>query len=173
MKEKGCDDIIEAVRRLNATGFKDKYTIDFYGKIAETYKTDFFQKLDPLQNVNYRGFLNLQNEKGYDKLSQYDLMLFPTYWKGEGFAGVFIDVFISGVPMIVTDWAHNKQFMSDGETALFIPVHNVPALYDKMKKCIEGCYDIGKMALKCQQNAETYDVNKVITKELLKKLNLV
>ena len=37
----------------------------------------------------------------------------------------------------------------------------------------EGCYDIGKMALKCQQNAETYDVNKVITKELLKKLNLV
>ena len=73
--------------------------------------------------------------------------------------------------MIVTDWAHNKQFMSDGETALFIPVHNVPALYDKMKKCIEGCYDIGKMALKCQQNAETYDVNKVITKELLKKLN--
>ena len=42
-----------------------------------------------------------------------------------------------------------------------------------MKKCIEGCYDIGKMALKCQQNAETYDVNKVITKELLKKLNLV
>ncbi|WP_302976341.1 glycosyltransferase [Paraprevotella clara] len=173
MKEKGCDDIIEAARRLNATGFKDKYTIDFYGKIAETYKTDFFQKLAPLQNVNYRGFLNLQNEKGYDKLSQYDLMLFPTYWKGEGFAGVFIDVFISGVPMIVTDWAHNKQFMSDGETALFIPVHNVPALYDKMKKCIEGCYDIGKMALKCQQNAETYDVNKVITKELLKKLNLV
>ena len=32
MKEKGCDDIIEATRRLNATGFKDKYTIDFYGK---------------------------------------------------------------------------------------------------------------------------------------------
>lgn len=172
MKEKGCDDIIEATRRLNATGFKDKYTIDFYGKIAETYKTDFFQKLAPLQNVNYRGFLNLQNEKGYDKLSQYDLMLFPTYWKGEGFAGVFIDALISGIPMIVTDWAHNRQFMTEGETALFIPVHDVSALYNKMKECIEGCYDIRKMALKCQQNAETYNVDKVITKSLLKKLKL-
>ncbi|MFQ7088249.1 MAG: hypothetical protein ACLRTD_28210 [Bacteroides sp.] len=43
MKEKGCDDIIEAARQLNSTGFKDKYIIDFYGKIAETYKTDFLK----------------------------------------------------------------------------------------------------------------------------------
>ena len=100
-------------------------------------------------------------------------MLFPTYWKGEGFAGVFIDAFISGVPMIITDWAHNKQFMKEGETALFIPVHNVTALRDKMKNCIERQYDIGKMALICQQNAENYNVDKVITKELLKKLNLL
>lgn len=32
------------------------------------------------------------------------MMLFPTLLKGEGFAGVFIDSFVSGVPMIVSDW---------------------------------------------------------------------
>ena len=42
-----------------------------------------------------------------------------------------------------------------------------------MKNCIERQYDIGKMALICQQNAENYNVDKVITKELLKKLNLL
>lgn len=173
MAEKGCDYIIDAARQLNEMGYKDKFTIDFYGKIAETYRTNFLLKLESLQNVEYKGFLNLQSDKGYDKLSQYDLMLFPTYWKGEGFAGVFIDAFISGVPMIITDWAHNKQFMKEGETALFIPVHNVTALRDKMKNCIERQYDIGKMALICQQNAENYNVDKVITKELLKKLNLL
>lgn len=173
MPEKGCDYIIEAAQQLNEMGLKNKFTIDFYGKIAEVYKTDFLLKVESLQNVNYKGFLNLQNEKGYDKLSQYDLMLFPTYWKGEGFAGVFIDAFISGIPMIITDWAHNKQFLTEGETALFIPVHNVTALRNKMKECIEGKYNIGKMALKCQQNAENYNVDQVITKELLRKLNLL
>lgn len=173
MGEKGCDYILEAARQLNEKGFEDRFIIDFYGKIADVYKNVFLQKIDNLKNVTYKGFLNLQRDNGYDALASYDIMLFPTYWKGEGFAGVFIDTFISGVPMIATDWAHNKQFMKEGDTALFIPVHNIPALCNKMKECIEGCYDLGDMALKCQQEAQTYDIDKVITSDLLKKVGLL
>lgn len=172
MGEKGCDYILEASKQLNAIGYTNRYTIDFYGKVADAYSNVFFEKLANLSNVNYKGFLNLKEEKGYDTLSKYDLMLFPTYWKGEGFAGVFIDAFISGVPLIITDWAHNKFFMKDGETALFIPVHNVISLRDKMKECIEGKFDLGQMAINCQHQAETYNINNVITKDLLKKLKL-
>lgn len=173
MPEKGCDYIIEAACMLNEEGRSEQFVVDFYGKIAEEYEVNFKNKVEQMDNVNYCGFLDLKQNEGYDKLSGYDIMLFPTYWKGEGMAGVFIDAFISGVPMIVTDWAHNKAFMKEGETALFIPVHDVNALKEKMKECMDKKYDLMAMAKRCQQCASNYDAKKVITMDLLKELEIV
>lgn len=173
MPEKGCDYILEAARILNEEGFADKYIIDFYGKVADEYKDVFDRKINGLDNVNYNGFLNLRNNEGYDQLASYDAMLFPTYWKGEGFAGVFIDAFIAGLPMIATDWAHNKAFLREAETALFIPVHDVLALKNKIQECIEGKYDLLEMGKKCQKEAERYNVDNVVTKGLLKEIGVL
>lgn len=173
MPEKGCDYIMECAKQLNEMGLESQYIIDFYGAIAKTYEAVFMDKIDTLDNVSYKGFLNLRKNEGYDRLAGYDVMLFPTYWRGEGFAGVFIDAFISGVPMIASDWAHNRQFMTENETALFVPVHNIPALRDKMCACIEGKYDLGHMALCCQKHAETYNVDNVLTEQLLKRIGII
>ena len=83
MAEKGCDYILECAKQLNAMGLEDSYSIDFYGKVADTYEDVFERKIKALSNVKYRGFLNLRENAGYDKLAEYDMMLFPTYWKGE------------------------------------------------------------------------------------------
>jgi glycosyltransferase involved in cell wall biosynthesis len=115
----------------------------------------------------------MRQKEGYDKLATYDMLLFPTYWKGEGFAGIFIDAFVAGLPMIITDWAHNSQFVKEGETGLFIPVHDAKALASKMKECIEGQFDIYKMKGLCQIEAKKYDVHKIVTKELLKKIEIL
>lgn len=173
MAEKGCDYILECAKQLNAAGLEHDYIIDFYGAIANTYEAVFTEKIKRLGNVCYQGFLNLRENDGYDKLADYDVMLFPTYWKGEGFAGVFIDAFVSGVPMIASDWAHNRQFMTENETALFVPVHNIPALRDKMHECIEGKHELKRMALCCQKQAETYNVDNVVTRELLKRIGII
>ena len=173
MPEKGCDYILDAAKILNDKGYAQKYEIDFYGKIAESYSKVFKQKVSLLSNVHYAGFLNLRENSGYDKLASYDVMLFPTYWKGEGFAGIFIDAFISGVPIIASDWAHNRQFLKENETALFIPVNDVESLYFKMKQCVDGIYPLERMSNKCQKEAQKYDVNKVVTKELLERLEII
>lgn len=170
MPEKGCKYILEAAKILNERGFNNQYSVDFYGKIAESYESEFRTILSNLPNVNYEGFLNLRENAGYDKLAEYDVMLFPTFWRGEGFAGVFMDAFISGVPMIVTDWAHNNQFMKDDENALFIPVHDINALTKKMRYCIENKINLSLMSKKCQIEAEKYNVDNVISVQLLKKL---
>jgi len=173
MPEKGCDYILEAARLLNEDGYKNRFCIDFYGKIDDMYQDAFLKKLNEMDNVNYAGFLNLREANGYDTLATYDAMLFPTYWKGEGMAGVFIDAFISGVPMILSDWAHNRAFVEEGVTGLFVPVHDVPALKEKMRECLDGKYDLNYMAKKCQTHADYYNINKVITKNLLKEIDIL
>ena len=173
MAEKGCNEIIAAAKLLNEWGMENRYVVDFYGKVADDYKTTFEEGIAGLPNVKYQGFLDMRQKEGYDRLATYDMLLFPTYWKGEGFAGIFIDAFVAGLPMIITDWAHNSQFVKEGETGLFIPVHDAKALAQKMKECIEGQYDILKMKQYCQIEAKKYDVRRIVTEDLLKKIEIL
>lgn len=173
MQDKGCDYIFQSVQNLNTVGYQDRFDVSFYGKIDDVYKKEFLKKINSFTNVYYKGFLNLQEHAGIDELAGYDVMLFPTYWKGEGFAGVFIDSFICGVPMIASDWAHNRQFLKDMETAMVVPVHDVEALTNKMQDCIDGNVNLQMLSVNCQQYASYYDVNNVITNDLLKKIGLI
>lgn len=173
LPEKGCSYIIEAAKKLSDSQMQQTFSVDFYGSIAPNYEKDFRKKLQECDNVHYCGFLNLRENKGYDMLASYDVMLFPTYWNGEGFAGVFMDAFISGLPIILTEWAHNSQFIREGETGLFIPVHDADALAAKMKECIYGKHNIADMSHNCQKEAAKYNVDNVITKEILSELNII
>ena len=173
MPEKGCDYILQSVKQLNDMGYEDRFSVSFYGKIASSYETTFQTTLDSLKNAKYKGFLNLRENSGMDELGCYDVMLFPTYWKGEGFAGIFMDSFICGVPIIASDWAHNRQFIEENKTALFVPVHDVSALTEQMKKCIDGDIDLSAMSRACQNAAPMYDIDKVVTVDLLKKIGLL
>ena len=173
MPRKGCDYILEAARQLNSQGLTERFSIDFYGKIDDGYIPAFETALASLPNVHYAGYLDLTQPAGYDRLAEYDVMLFPTYWKGEGFAGVFIDAFIAGLPLIASDWAHNRQFLREGETALFIPVHDVQPLARRMRECIEGRVDVLRMKNYCQAEAAKYSIDHVITPGLLKEIDLL
>ena len=169
--EKGVDYIFESVRALNNKGLKDKYIIDFYGKCGVGYEATFQNQIGEFENVHYRGLLNLQERKGYDILASYHVMLFPTYWKGEGFAGVFIDAFIAGLPIILSDWGHNKAIC--GEHAYYIPVQDVYALTQMMNKIICKDCDLDRMSQLCRREAEKYDTKNVITKELLYQIKIL
>lgn len=171
--EKGCDYIFQAAKLLNEQHYGEHFEVDFYGKVASEYKDSFDEQIRKMPNVNYRGFLNLRENAGYDKLAGYDMMLFPTYWKGEGFAGVFVDSFISGVPMIASDWAHNCEFLDDGRTALIVPTNDVASLAQKMKACIDDEVNIMYLKNECQQEADKYDVDNLVTASLLKQVNII
>jgi glycosyltransferase involved in cell wall biosynthesis len=79
--DKGCQMIVNCAKRLNDLGYKEHFLVDFYGAIDKDYK-DFPNIVSDVPNVSYKGFLNVQQNDGYDTLSAYDIMLFPTYWSG-------------------------------------------------------------------------------------------
>lgn len=171
--DKGLKEIIEACKELNKNGYHDRYSVDFYGAIDKGYNNDFSKLITTCDNVQYRGFLNLTDRTGYEKLAVYDVMLFPTYWAGEGFPGIVIDSYMAGIPIIATDWMLNSEVIEEGKTGTFIPIRNSNALYEKMAKFIDSEYDIQKMSKNCLEHAIQFDYKTVINRELMEQLELL
>lgn len=168
---KGCDYIIEATRMLNESGLKN-FSVDFYGPIDESYNINFISEVDKLPNTSYKGFLDLRNADNYNKLAEYDCLLFPTYWSGEGFPGVIVDAHIAGLSVIASDWSLNKDLISNGTTGIIIPVHNINALAEAMKKITLDHSLRKRMSSNSHNQAQKYDINNVLNDDLLQKLKI-
>lgn len=169
---KGIREIYEAAKILNNKGYSNGYTIDLYGKIEPSFTDEFNGYISKIENMNYLGFLNLTNNDGYKTLSSYDVMLFPTYWGGEGFPGIVIDANMSGLPIIASDWNMNKEVILDGKTGFLIPTHDAQALATQMEKFIIKEVDLYAMKHNCVDYIQKYDFRSVLSEELMYEIHL-
>ena len=170
--DKGCSLIFDSVKRLNELVGSQRFSVDFYGKIFPAYKQEFLQLVSSYQNVSYKGFLNLNEREGYDILAQYDVMLFPTYWSGEGFPGVVIDAYISGLPIIASDWNFNAEVVNEN-TGIIIPHHDQKRLEEEMMRFINGEYELEVFRRNCQKTAKEYDNRVVLSEQNLKQIGMI
>ena len=129
--------------------------------------------IDSHPEAEYKGLLNLRDTQNYDELAKYDVMLFPTYWQGEGFPGIVIDAYIASLPIIASDWNLNKDVIEDDVTGWIIPTHDVEALTNRMKYAIDHPEEVKKMAETCRERVAQYDSRIVLSEENLKKLGLI
>ena len=170
--DKGCKEIIEAAKKLNSLGLESSFLIDFYGTIAPGYENHFMSMIESCPNANYMGFLDLNCQDGYDKLSNYDAMLFPTYYDGEAFPGAVIDAFISGLPVIASDWHFNKEII-DEEVGILVKPRDIATLMNAMADVINKTVDLPVMRERSQERALLYDNKRVLSKDNLIKLGLL
>ena len=173
MPSKGCDYILEAVRRLHAKGLQHRFSVDFYGNIEAAYREQFLKEVGLMENVSWHGLLDLRSNEGYDTLASYHAMLFPTFHPSEGFAGVMIDAFIASLPVLASDWAHNTEAITDGKQGIIYPVHNVEALTNVMERCSTGQVDLQTMARNARAEAPKYEAKNVLTEDYLRSIGLV
>lgn len=106
-------------------------------------------------------------------MSHYDVFLFPTYYKGEGFPGSVIDAYIAGLPIIASDWHFNKDVIKDGETGFIIPPQDEEALYKSMLSLIRDKTVLRQMRDNCLSEAKRYDVNNVLNEDVLRKVGII
>lgn len=172
---KGCTDIIECIDTLNKQGYNGKFDVTFYGNPSSNpaYTTKFSEMIKAHDEARYKGLLNLRDVKNYDELAKYDVMLFPTYWHGEGFPGIVIDAYISSLPIIASDWNLNKDVIEDGVTGWIIPVHDTTALAERMKYVIDHPDVVKAFSQRCRERAGMYDSRHVLSEERLKKLGVL
>lgn len=121
-KEKGIFRSIQIINALNRLNNHIVFTLDIYGVIDEDIKLEFNKTLLNNDKLKYSGFIDLNKEEGYLILSEYDFMFFLTNHEGEGFPGVLIDAMIAQVPIIASNWNHNREILNTDKGSIGVIV---------------------------------------------------
>jgi len=119
-KMKGYEMIFEAAEIFEQK--KLKVFIDFFGPVLEADQYHFFAGIDKCKFIQYKGVL--EPDDIYDTLSKYDILLLPTKYYTEGLPGAIVDAYISGIPVIVTNWLHAGEFIDNDKTGYIVPFEN-------------------------------------------------
>lgn len=126
-KEKGAHVLFEVLAKLDEIGIPVQ--LDYYGVIAPEYQKEFEESLRQLDHVSYKGVFDSQMEDVYEKLSEYDILLFPTAWKGEGVPGILVESKIAGIPAIVTRHNYNSEIVVDTKEGIVVDKENMVENY--------------------------------------------
>jgi len=164
MAEKGVTLIFNAIKLLNQKKLNDKFTVTFFGQIDNKYKMFFENELLIYNNAEYGGILNFSSIEGYKTLSTFDVMLFPTMWKGEGFPGIIIDAYVAGLPIIASDWNMNSEVIKDGVNGFLINPITAENLVTKMELFINNKDLIVKLGKESTALASRYDTEELLNK---------
>lgn len=161
MKEKGIEDAVKAVKKVNAHLNRIAFSLDIYGQIDEKYKSEFEMLLKTFPDyVKYKG--TVKYTESTKVLKEYAALLFPTYYEGEGFAGTIIDAFASGIPVVASKWRYNAEIISDGKDGFLYDLADENGLF-KILSIISDNPDIIKsMKLHCLARAKQYTSKAVV-----------
>ena len=164
---KGVFHILNSVKQLNKEGLTNKFKVDFYGRIDSEIESRFYKEIASIQNVEYKGFLDMRRDENYEIISKYDIMLFPTMHPTEGFPGVIADAAIAGLPVIASNWNYAKELIEDCDCGFVFPVGDNSLLTDKMRFSIYNRELLQEKRKNCINRSELYRTKNVLTSELV------
>ncbi|QAV23170.1 glycosyltransferase family 4 protein [Proteus hauseri] len=164
IKEKGILILLNAMDKVNSENLNINLTI--FGPI---YDESIKYEIEKRENVVYSGVLNPFSNSLYDILNQYDLMIFPTFYNGEGFPGAIVDAFISAIPVIASNWKYNAEIITDGYNGRIID-NNSDTLYKILKHYYLNINELDSMKINAKISSNDYSYDKA--SELFKNLFL-
>lgn len=150
-EDKGLDYLLGAIQQLDKS-----FTVDIYGPIHDKKYEVIFSKID-----NYKGVLS--KEKVLPTLQQYDVLVLPTFYRGEGYPGAVIEAYSIGLPVITTTWRAIAEIVTEGKTGALIAPKSTEELITAMKQFTEENYPT------FSQNARVYFEENFDTEEVTKK----
>lgn len=155
MKEKGIEEAVHSIERINKEQGASMFSLDIYGQVDEKQK-DWFCELQSgfPENVRYCGVVDFN--KSTAVLKDYHVLLFPTFYAGEGFAGTIIDAMAAGVPVIASDWNYNKDIITEGYNGYIFETHNIDQLIQILSGLDISSCEYLTMKKNCITAAEAY-----------------
>lgn len=133
LKEKGINLLFDAHEILRSEFEAGLITIDYYGQIVDE-GIDFKNKVKESNGLRYNGYLDPDSVQ--KTLTNYDALVFPTYFHEEGFPGAILDAFLSGIPVIASDWLYNSELVEHRKTGLLFKVMDSQELASSLNQLI-------------------------------------
>jgi glycosyltransferase involved in cell wall biosynthesis len=124
--DKGIRELIAAAEQLDIG-----IVVDVYGPFRDGMTEDVFENC---RIVKYGG--DLRPERVVAKLSEYDALVLPTYFEGEGYPGVIIEAYLAGLPVISTRWRTIPELV-DGDVGILVEPRDANALLAAMRSLID------------------------------------
>ena len=116
--EKGLAEAIEACRRL-----PEGCRLQVFG--PQMPDTDF-SLFDGHPRASYGGVLDPKEVPRV--LQEHDLLLFPSYWRNEGYPGIVLEAFQCGLPVVATRWGGIPEIVGHEENGLLVEPRSAAAV---------------------------------------------
>lgn len=107
-REKGVLEILEAFKELG-----NDYVCEMYGPIFDESIRTLVEN-----STSYKGYL--LPDMILDKLKEFDCILLPTYYEGEGYPGIIIEAYSVGLPCITTIWKSIPEIVDHEVSGILI-----------------------------------------------------
>lgn len=133
MKEKGIEDVINAVKTINNRYGEIIYQLDIYGKIEDSYKDCFNKLIKSFPSyIKYAGMV--EPDQSVETIKEYFALVFPTHYYTEGVPGTLIDACMSGVPVISALWGNYQDVFIEDVTGWGYEFGNQDALLNVLTR---------------------------------------
>ncbi len=164
-ENKGID---TAVQIMNLLTDRNDITMDIIGPVNKKYEARFDVLLSQSNNnVKYKG--SICRDEINECLSQYDVLLFPTKWKAEGFPGVFLDSFENGLVILATDMPAFRDVITNDYNGKLFKQDDVEAYAEYIRKLADDRELLNVMKLHsidCRKKYETEEVLKTLANRI-------
>lgn len=161
LKEKGIEEAINSVIKVNEKYGEIVYELDIYGKIDPNYEIEFKEILDKSPNyIKYCGVIDYNESNKV--LKKYFALLFPTYYKSEGYPNTFVDAFAAGVPVIASDFKYNRELINEGHDGFLYTLTDDEALTNLLFEISMNPELINEMKKKCLERSKEFSSEKAI-----------
>lgn len=161
MKEKGIDDIVNAVININNSCNETIYSLDIFGPIDES-QTEWFEILQQKfpEYICYKGVVPFA--KSVETVKNYFALVFPTRFYTEGVPGTIIDAYAAGVPVISSKWESFNDIVDEGKTGIGYTFADAGALEDVLTKVYKNLACILDMKRNCIEKSMEFLPSTVI-----------
>jgi glycosyltransferase involved in cell wall biosynthesis len=147
---------------LGSLGSREREAIhcDIFGPVYESVAARFEDELAKTKNATYGGVLG--PEQVVPTLRNYDALVFPTYYQGEGHPGVLIEAMMAGIPAITTAFRSIPELVEDRVNGLLVTPQDAKSLTEAINTIYYDRQLLAEMSKRNWELRRRYDARDVV-----------